>query len=70
MSIDTKFLARPRRQGEHFVTRTPAELRIIKERGNRDFKATLFQANKIDEINKKQSGTEIVTILEENMQAS
>ncbi|KHJ33480.1 putative eka-like protein [Erysiphe necator] len=70
MSTNVKCMARPRRQGEHFVPRTPAELKIIKERGNRDFQAALAEARKADELNKEDRTPEGVTILEENMQDS
>lgn len=46
------------------------ELKIIKERGNRDFQAALAESKKVDEVNKEDRTPEGVTILEENMQDS
>ena len=37
-------MARPKRQDGLVVPRTPAELRVIRERGHRDFKAALAES--------------------------
>lgn len=50
---DVKWMARQRRQGEHFVPRTPTELKVLKERGNRDFQMALAEAKKADKLNKE-----------------
>lgn len=39
-------MARLRRQNNIIVSRTPAELRVIRERGNRDFQVTLVERRK------------------------
>ena len=37
-------MARPSRQYGQITPRTPAELRVIRQRGHRDFKAALLQS--------------------------
>lgn len=61
-STNLDCMARPRRINGQITPRTPAELRVIRERGYRDFKAILAEAGK------KGKAIEVISVPEEEMQ--
>ena len=70
-------MARPSRQYGQITPRTPAELRVIRQRGQRDFKAALSQAEakgKAPEVanlpTEKATAPEVINITEEKGKAS
>lgn len=65
-STDQNCMARPRRQNNAIVPRTPAELGVIRERGNRDFQVTLAERRKRN----KDAEVEVVSTPEATMQES
>ena len=61
-SYELKYMARPRRQQGIIVPRTPSELRIIRERGHRDFNAARAYSER------KGKAVEVISAPEASMQ--
>lgn len=61
-SIDVNRMARPQRQNGTIVPRTPVDLRIIRERGHRDFNAAVLK------MKCKGKAVEVVAVSEATMQ--